>query len=63
MTYRQIIERTIALNKACLSKGDQEKAKHREAFSLRNEFGTCSNSEVDLQVIDKSSFFIRHLSC
>ena len=33
--------------------------KYREAFSLRDEIGTCQNIEVDLQVIDKILFFIR----
>ena len=30
----------------------------REAFSLRDEIGTCPNITVDLQVIDKSSFLL-----
>ena len=30
-----------------------------EAFSLRDEIGTCPNIEVDIDVTDKSPFFIR----
>ena len=33
--------------------------RYREAFSLRDEIGTCPNIEVDINVIDKSPFFIR----
>ena len=33
--------------------------KYMEAFSLRNEIGTCPNIEVGIDVTDKSPFFIR----
>ena len=33
--------------------------KYREAFSLRDEIGTCPNIEVEIEVTDKSSFCIR----
>ena len=33
--------------------------KYEEAFSLRDEIGTCPNIEVEIEVMDKSSFFIR----
>ena len=33
--------------------------KYREAFSLRDEKGTCPNIEVKIDVTDKSPFFIR----
>ena len=32
---------------------------YKEAFSLRDEIGTCSNIEVEIDVMDKSPFFIR----
>ena len=61
MTYRQIIESTIDLHQSCLSKEEVYKllVEYREAFSHREKIGTCPNIEVDLQVIDKSPFFIR----
>ena len=31
----------------------------KEAFSLRDEIGTCPNIEVEIDVTDKSPFFIR----
>ena len=32
---------------------------YREAFSLRDEIGTCPNIEIDIDVQDKTPFFIR----
>ena len=64
MTYREIIESIITLSQSCLSKEKLKDfykmlVKYREAFSLRDEIGTCSNIEVYLHVIDTSPFFIR----
>ena len=33
--------------------------KYKEAFSLRDEIGTCPNIEIEIDVMDKSPFFIR----
>ena len=33
--------------------------KYEEAFSLRDEIGTCSNIEVETNPMDKSPFFMR----
>ena len=33
--------------------------KYREAFSLRDEIGMCPNIEIDIDVTDKTPFFIR----
>ena len=32
---------------------------YKEAFSLRNEIGTCPNIKVEIDVTDKSPFFVR----
>ena len=32
---------------------------YKEEFSLRDEIGTCLNTEVEIDVTDKSPFFIR----
>ena len=32
---------------------------YKEAFSLRDEIGTCPNIEAEIDVTDKSPFFIR----
>ena len=64
MTDREISEKYIDLEKSCLP--DKEKRevmdmlyKYREAFSLRDEIGTCPNIEVQIGVTDKSPFFFR----
>ena len=64
MTDRQILEKYINLNNSCLSKEEKMKVmdmlfKYREAFSLRDEIGTCPKIEVEIDVTDKSTFFIR----
>ena len=32
--------------------------KYKDAFSLRDEIGTCPNIEVEIDITDKSPFFI-----
>ena len=32
---------------------------YKDAFSLRNEIGTCPNIEIDIDIMDKMPFFIR----
>ena len=64
MTDREILEKYINLNNSCLSREEKTKVmdmifKYREAFSLRDEIGTCANIEVEIDVTDKSPFFIR----
>ena len=64
MTDREILEKYINLNNSCLSKEEKIKVmdmlyKYKEAISLRDEIGTCSNIEVEIDVTDKSPFFIR----
>ena len=53
MTYRQLIEITIALSQPCLYKEEQEEVydllfKYRGTFSLTGEIGTCPNIEVPI---------------
>ena len=64
MTDKEILEKYIDLKNSCLDKEEQVKVmdmlfKYKEAFSLRDEIGTCPNIEVDIDVTDKSPFFIR----
>ena len=52
------------LGTSCLNKEERLKVmdmlyKYKEAFSLRDEIGTCPNIEVEIEVTDKSPFFIR----
>ena len=64
MTDREILEKYIYLNNSSLSKEEKIKVmdmlyKYKEAFSLRDEIGTCPNIKVEIDVTDKSPFFIR----
>ena len=64
MTDREILEKYINLNNSCLSKEEKIKVmdmlyKYKEAFSVRDEIGTCPNIELEIDVTDKSLFFIR----
>ena len=64
MTDREILEKYIDLNNSCLNKEEKKNImdmlfKYREAFSLRDEIGTCPHIEVEIDITDKSPFFIR----
>ena len=64
MTDRDIGKKYINLGTSCLNKEERLQVmdmlyKYKEAFSLRDEIGTCPNIEVEIEVIDKSPFFIR----
>ena len=64
MMDREILEKYINLETSYLNKEEKMKVmdmlyKYKEAFSLRDEIGTCPNIEVEIEVTDKSPFFIR----
>ena len=64
MTDREMLKKYINLNNSCLDKEEKIKVmdmllRYREEFSLRDEIGTCPNIEVEIDVTDKSPFFIR----
>ena len=64
MTDREILEKYIDLGTSCLNKEERLKVmdmlyEYKEAFSLRDEIHTCLNIEVEIEVKDKPSFFIR----
>ena len=64
MTDEQILEKYINLSSSDLN--IEEKVTlmniiklHKEAFSLRDEIGKCSNIKIDIDVVDDSPFFVR----
>ena len=64
MTDREILEKHIHLDNSCLTESEKTQVRdmiyeYREAFSLRDEIGTCPNIEIDIDVTDKTPFFIR----
>ena len=64
MTDQEILDKYIDLENSCLT-GEEKKEvmemlyKYRGAFILRDKIGTCPNIEVEIEVTDKSPFFIR----
>ena len=64
MTDKEILAKYIDLENSCLTKWEKKEVRnliyeYKTAFSLRDEIGTCSNIEVEIDVTDKSPFFIR----
>ena len=62
--HREILEKYI--NNSCLNEEEKIKAMnmlfdYKEAFSLRDEIGTCHNIEVEIDVTDKSPFLLEHI--
>ena len=61
---RKILDKYINLDNSCLNEQEKKEVmdmlySYKEAFSLRDEIGTCPNIEVEINVTDKSPFFIR----
>ena len=61
MTDREILEKHINLDSSCLTESEKTQVRdtifeYREAFSLRDEIGTCPNIEIDIYVTDKTPF-------
>ena len=64
MTDKEILDKYIDLDNSCLTRHEKKKVrrliyKYKEVFSLRNEIGTCPNIEVEIEVTDRSPFFVR----
>ena len=64
MTDREILDKYVNLDNSCLTKIEKTQVrdlpyKYKVAFSLRDEIGLCPNIEIDIDIIDKSPFFIR----
>ena len=64
MTDKEILDKYIDLENSCLTKWVKKEMtnliyEYKDAFSLRDEIGTCPNIEVEIDVTDKTPFFIR----
>ena len=64
MSDRQISDKCVNLDKSCLTDTEMNQVmdmlyKYTEVFSLRDEIGTSPNIEVEIDITDKSPFFIR----
>ena len=61
MTDKEILDKYIDLDKSCLNKEEKREVmdmlyRYKEAFSLRDEIGTCPNIEIEIDVTEKSPF-------
>ena len=64
MSDKEIIEKHIDLEKSCLSDLEKKQVmdmlyKYKDPFSLRDEIDTCPNMKIEIDITDKSPFFIR----
>ena len=64
MTDKETLDKYMDLEKPCLTEKEKKEVMeifyiYKDAFSLRDEIGTCPNIEVEIIVTDKSPFFIR----
>ena len=64
MTNKEILDKYIDLDSSCLTKWEKQKLRnliydYKDAFSLRDEIGTCPNIKVEIDIMDNSPFFIR----
>ena len=64
MTDKEVLERYINLDNSYLTKQEKKEVrsliyKYKDAFSLRDEISTCPNIEVEIDIMDKSQFYIK----
>ena len=64
MSDKEILDKYINLDNSCLARQEKRKVRkliynYKDAFSLRDEIGTCPNIEVEIEVTNRSPFFIR----
>ena len=64
MTDREILDKYINLDNSSLTRREKKEVReliyvYKDVFSLRDEIGTCHNIEVEIDVTDKTPFFIR----
>ena len=66
MTDGEILEKYINLDNSCLTESEKVQLrdmiyKYKEAFSLRDEIGTCPNKEIDIDITDKHHSLSGHI--
>ena len=64
MSDKEILGKYIDLENSCLTRWEKKEVRnliyeYKDAFSLRDEIGTCPNIEAEIDMTDKSPFFIR----
>ena len=61
---REILDKYVNLDNSCLTKIEKTHVrdllcKYKDTFSLRDKIGLCPNIKIEIDVTDKSPFFIR----
>ena len=64
MMEREILDKYVNLDNLCLTKMEKMQVryllyKYKYTFSLRDEIGLCPNIKIEIDVTDKSPFFMR----
>jgi len=64
MTDEEILKKFVDLSKSCLTSKEKKEVQkllttHKTAFSLRDEIGECPDMRVDIEIVDKTPFFVR----
>ena len=64
MSDKEILDKYINLDNSCLTNCEKKEVRrlifeYKDAFRLRDEIGTCPNITVEIDMTDKSPFFIR----
>ena len=64
MMDRDILDKYINLDNSCLTKIEKTQIKEllykdKDAFSLRDKIQLCPNIKIEIDITDKSPFFIR----
>ena len=62
MSDKEILDKYVNLDRSCLTNEEKKLVvdilyKYKDAFSFRDEIGTCHNIEVEKYVTDKFSIF------
>ena len=68
MLDKEIPDKYINLETSCLTKWERKEVrnliyKYKDAFSWRDEIGTCPNTEVEIDMTDKKSILYQTISC
>ena len=64
MTDKEILDKYIDLDSSYLTRQEKKRVRrliymYKDVFSLSDEIGACPNIEVEIEVTDRSPFFIR----
>ena len=63
MSVKEILDKYVDLEKSCLSGSEKKQVtdmlyEYKDPFRLRDEIGTFPKIEVEIDITDKSPFFI-----